>query len=54
MPEKEFKWKQKYLTIPLAIAYWFIPVAGMGGGALDGYYILGAFLSIGALSDLDK
>lgn len=44
--------KQKYITIPLAIAYWFIPMTGADHDAMMGYYIIGAMLTIGALSDL--
>ena len=47
--------KQKYITVPLAIAYWvLIPTAAMTGDALGGYYMFGALLTIGALSDLNR
>ncbi len=45
--------KQMYITIPLAIAYWFIPTEGFGNDALIGYLIFGTMLTIGALSDIE-
>ena len=47
--------KQKYLTIPLAIGYWFIPLAvDLSSDGFGGFAIFGILLSIGALSDLGR
>jgi len=47
--------KQKYITIPLAMAYWTLPFfVEFTSDGMSGFIIFGAMLSIGALSDLDK
>ena len=47
--------KQKYITVPLAIAYWvLIPTETFDADAWGGYIILGSLLTWGTLTDLGK
>ena len=45
--------KQKYLTVPLAVSYWFIPISNNASvDTITGYVIFGILLSLGAWSDI--